>query len=694
MSSNDTMRVAPEISLFLKNVFLKKNGINISDYENISFSAIWAYRLFSHSSEEDKWLTNNDILLHVGNLQFIFEEGEKFELTNNLNDLQGIKDRFHLESLQQAHVFYEYLNFMVEEFGCQKSANGTSGQAFISSAVSLEIYKNFKKISDYLYFEILSGLIFFKIKENNLTCTKLMNISEINETRSSKFCSDSKINNLEAQNSIKSMVELCENPERKRLSSNSTMMGLNKIDLLILCEADTKNQTTFSSLKKSAEMRIHSFYSCSKNNFSCTKDEISKKQWGNSTITMNPLPELLSLSAKYKQSLSVHQWDSDLFPKPFEYLAAFNYTFDVLSINNKPVHGFDDSISNKLLSFDRLFGQAIRYLFTDYAQQNYAKLKEFFYIDEIEPLNFYLKYTMIEFALQGFVQKRSISEMLWGYDDPLISMASKMNPALGGDPSLNPKVSLATNLSYEDALNYPQSVYSGEGDPSKARVYSSVYNLDFVTFKDAVFDGNKTTEIYTNPWKEKVPYEGTDSFCNGPDRNKDSIIHIYMTDACFGGPAEYLEDVDHDGLHTLRFATKESFMQNKTNNPKFDKFYMDRWNQALNTTSFKKMPVFITKFRYLNLDEEPIKDLEIYTNENKTEKVKPSSEFEIHIDVEPYTGGAVSASLNIHTSYEYQQDELFMNQKYVFLPLLGIVRPGTWSSKAVIFFKITRIHFK
>ena len=204
------------------------------------------------------------------------------------------------------------------------------------------------------------------------------------------------------------------------------------------------------------------------------------------------------------------------------------------------------------------------------------------------------------------------------------------------------------------------------------------------TAVDVEFDGNQTYDIYHNPWEEKVPYSGTDSFCNPPGTDENSKIQIYMADACYGGPADYSgEKIDHNGLNTLRFITASSFMQNKTNIPEYGKYYMDKWNQALNATSFKKMPIFLTKFRYLDLDPEPIQDLVIYTNDSKVEKVKADKKYETHIDVEPYTGGAVSASLNIHSSFEYQGDELFSNKKYIFLPILGIVRPGTWSDSAV-----------
>lgn len=682
MTSNDTMRNYPEMSMFLQTKFLKTPGLNISEYENIQFSAEWGYHLFSHSQEENKWLTDYDILLHVGNLKYIFEQGEIFDQTKNLTDLQGIKERFHLDSLQHAHVFYQYLNYMVEEFACQKPQNGTSGQAFISSVASLEMYKNYQKLNDYLYNEIVSGALFSKIYEKNISCINLMISSGLNETDSENIC-NRELNNLKDISSVSSLIRLCDNRDRKTMPLRSKLFGLSKIDLMILCESNNENQTSFQFLKKTVDSRIHLFYSCSRNNFSCTKDEIAKKQWGNSTITMSPLPELITLSPKYSPSLTIHSWNPNVFPVPFEFLAVFNHTQNLMTSKNKSISGFDIGASNKLLSFDRLFSQATRFLFTDYEGGDLQRIKDYFLVDDAESLLFYLKYIMIEFGLQGFVQTRTVKELLWGYEDPLISIASKTNPAVGGDPSLNPKISLATNMTYEEALNFPQSVYSGKGDPSKTRVYSSIYGLDYITFKDSEFDGNQTNDIYTNPWKEKVGYEGTDSFCNGPEKNKDSIIQIYMADACYGGPAEYLEDVDHDGLHTLRFATKSNFMQNKTKNPIFDKFYMDKWNMALNATSFKKMPLFVTKFRFLNLDPEPIQQLDVYTNENKTEKMTPSSEYEIHIDVEPYTGGAVSASLNIHTSYEYQNDELFINSKYVFLPLLGIVRPGTWSSKAV-----------
>ena len=685
LTTNDTLRTPPEMSLYLKLVFLQKPGLNVTDYQNVTFSPDWAYRLFNHSSNPNEWLTDPDLLLHVGNLDFIFQAGARYENSSDITKFEGVRQRFHLVTLQQAHVFYSYLNYMVEEFAAQKSSNGTSGEAFMASTVGLMMAGTFSTLSDYLLPELLSGLMLHQIQTNTTNCLKMFNSSGFNESFSQSICSsDSSFNDgiwFNDSSAFKMLLGACSNREGDPGLSFRAKTSMSKIDLLTLCEANNPTTTGFPYLKTWAEQRIHSFYNCTTNNHSCSKNELARRQWGNSTITQNPLFELYPT---YPPSLSVNDWNPTLFPKPFEYLAVLN-AHSSFATNGTSLMGFNDSTTKKLLSYDRLFSNSIRYLFINYKNNNHQAIKDDYSCEDPKALQNYLKYIMIEFGLQGIVKSRTVNDILFGYRDPLLTIAATTNPVLGGDPSINPMVALVTNSSYEQASNFPQSVYSGKGDVSKTREYSSVYGYDYAVFKDSAFDGNKTYDIFVNPWKEKVPLKGTDSFCNPPGTDTDSKPHIYMTDVCYGGPAEFSKKVDHGGLNTLRFETGKSFMENKTDDAFFGKFYMDRWNQALNATSIKKMPVFVTKFRYLDLDEEPIKDLVVYTNANKTEKIKADPFYQIHFDVEPYTGGAVSASLNIMMSFEYKKDELFSNEKYVFLPALGVVRPGTWSDSAVIY---------
>ncbi len=55
------------MSLFLKEVFLKNETLNTSEYREVNFTAIWAYHLFQHETEKGKWTKNNDAILHIGN---------------------------------------------------------------------------------------------------------------------------------------------------------------------------------------------------------------------------------------------------------------------------------------------------------------------------------------------------------------------------------------------------------------------------------------------------------------------------------------------------------------------------------------------------------------------------------------------------------------------------------------------------
>ena len=54
------------MSLFLKEVFLKNETLNTSEYREVNFTAIWAYGIFDHETESGKWTKKSDAILHVG----------------------------------------------------------------------------------------------------------------------------------------------------------------------------------------------------------------------------------------------------------------------------------------------------------------------------------------------------------------------------------------------------------------------------------------------------------------------------------------------------------------------------------------------------------------------------------------------------------------------------------------------------
>ena len=77
----------PEISYFYESYFLK-NISNDTEYQNITFSTEWAMKISNHSDKSDEWLTDPWLILHLGNLEFLFDVGRKYQITQNLTSLK------------------------------------------------------------------------------------------------------------------------------------------------------------------------------------------------------------------------------------------------------------------------------------------------------------------------------------------------------------------------------------------------------------------------------------------------------------------------------------------------------------------------------------------------------------------------------------------------------------------------------
>ena len=73
--------------------------------------------LFKHSQPGQPFLTDPDMILNIGNLQYFEEQMDIFEKSKDERDLLRIADRFKLGSdINKARVFYEYVKYMVNEF--------------------------------------------------------------------------------------------------------------------------------------------------------------------------------------------------------------------------------------------------------------------------------------------------------------------------------------------------------------------------------------------------------------------------------------------------------------------------------------------------------------------------------------------------------------------------------------------------
>lgn len=76
MVGNNTATGFVEISFYLKSYFLKKvvpsTDPEYASYASVTFTTEWAYNLLKRGNATN-WATDEDILLHVGNLMFIYD---------------------------------------------------------------------------------------------------------------------------------------------------------------------------------------------------------------------------------------------------------------------------------------------------------------------------------------------------------------------------------------------------------------------------------------------------------------------------------------------------------------------------------------------------------------------------------------------------------------------------------------------
>jgi hypothetical protein len=109
----------------------------------------------------------------------------------------------------------------------------------------------------------------------------------------------------------------------------------------------------------------------------------------------------------------------------------------------KVVHGdseFDKqrydnySALNDLLSFNKLFNGPMVQNLTLVTDP--AFFEELYYFKNKSLVIEYIRLVTIEVGFGGFTQKRTVEELLFGYEDPFLKTLKEMDPMLGGDPSI------------------------------------------------------------------------------------------------------------------------------------------------------------------------------------------------------------------------------------------------------------------
>ena len=679
--SNSSPWGHPEISYYLKNYFTKTVP-NASIYQNVTFSVPLAARLFKRSNILHKPLQNWDILIHVGNLEWIFSIGDTYKTTRNISSFKPMVDRFRLDSVYQAHVLCAYLEYLVTDYSLQQDQNGTPELIAGGRAISKEIYSAFVNLQEFLPLHLTANWVARNMTLMRFNCEYVLNNSmNIEGSRAAAVCDSLNFTaNPITTAPIKQLVNACWHQEGEAWNFLLKNTLLTKNNLLTIC---FDPNSVFNHLLSSAELALSKHYECNSLGDRCNKFQFAVMQWGSSNITNN-VPYFLSQDLANTDSVS--DWAKDIFPKPIEFVPVMNYLARVF--NGVKKSGLSYAQAQKILNFDHLFnGFIVQQTFLFHKNNLVQNITALYGIEDYMPLIYYMRYMMVEVGFGGFTQTRTVKELLWGYSDSFLASIARADPIMeGGDPSVDSVIHLVNNGTIESALNTTEALYTGTGNIMKVRSFKKINGRNYITSKYHKFNGNRSYIDISNPWKMKIPLIGTDGEQNSPQMQPNDPLYIFNPELKKVLECEWDKNdtFQKNEMSVRRYRIKNSTLQSKATNQDNGAYFMDKWDGVLNLTSVKRAPVFISKLHYLHADSRLQSSVNLYKDAAKTQKISPSDQDDSYFDVEPVTGSNYGSELKLQVGYQFAGDEIYPMSFEGLFPVFTIQQGSDFMNNQVI----------
>ncbi|XP_061459093.1 scavenger receptor class B member 1 isoform X3 [Rhineura floridana] len=267
------------------------------------------------------------------------------------------------------------------------------------------------------------------------------------------------------------------------------------------------------------------------------------------------------------------------------------------------------------------------------------------------PMRLTLSSAFVVFG-QGAFMNRTVGEIMWGYEDPLIDFLNSLKPGL---LPFKGKFGLLSELNNSHSGLF--TVNTGMENISKIHMVDTWNGL------------------------KKVPYWNSDqcNMINGtigqlwpPFLTSSSPIELYSPDACRSMRFTYNKSGEFKGIPTFRFLAPKTLFANGIDYPPNEGFCPCRQSGILNVSSCRfNAPLFISHPHFLNADPELLKTVDgLHPNEE---------EHGLFVDLHPLTGIPMNFSIKMQLS-------LFMKKvpgilqtgtvKPVVLPLLWFAESG------------------
>ncbi|OMJ84865.1 hypothetical protein SteCoe_13922 [Stentor coeruleus] len=438
--------------------------------------------------------------------------------------------------------------------------------------------------------------------------------------------------------------------------------------------------TNLSKVLTQFDLELKELYNCNNYGNRCSGRYLAEIQWQSSYISLHWPSNFKLFNIKSSNTL----YGVDYFNLPFKgpseyYWYALNNNTSTLTVEQ----------TRFLLSNQGLYVPQMMQLFFIYLYENNNTAIELnFTVTEPYVLGTYLRHMINSYYFNGIFMSKTVDELLFTYEDPLIAESIIGNPLQGGNPALNLESALFGRNQTREQLeyipkSYISSINSGKSSSEKTRKYKKYLGANYNSILRQQYygqgpEGPNLNYSNFNPWGQKIPISGTDGLGFHPDIDKNSDLSFYFEPGALSIPLDYKETKTHSGLECYRFDYSNSIFDNITSNPSKSVYYQYAPKGLLNLTNIFNAPIFLSRPYFLNGDS-VLNNLISYT----TSQFNIPSNYHTSIDIEKYTGNILYQKQQLQYNLELKPDALFPmlsqvglnnNGYYTFLPVFMTIR--------------------
>ena len=239
--------------------------------------------------------------------------------------------------------------------------------------------------------------------------------------------------------------------------------------------------------------------------------------------------------------------------------------------------------------------------------------------DELGPAGFliydFLASTIVNQSTSMFVTHNA-SELLFGYNDPLLA---KVRPS-------NPQVQLFSPGGAEETHTKPSEIYTGEKamHPGEKAIDSA--------FQFSMWSGHRTLPYWGTPYANMI--NGSDGTQFKPNIQNSDLLYTFTDAIKRSGYLEYNSDVDLHGVTLKRFMIGAKMMLSQKDNPDNAAFGMI--DQGFIPQPGVPVTISGSQFRHADLTK-------VNVSVNGFNPPLAGPEDDIHLDIEPMSGAVFNA---------------------------------------------------